>query len=71
MEETTMRCGSNACTKVTEVDGQYVFTSTINGNDGQVTYTAAEFAQFIADVKAGEYDDMHRRAREMTAPVIA
>lgn len=58
------KCGSGACVNVTEVDDSYVFTSTIENNDGAVSYTAGEVAGFLADVKAGLFDDLHRDARK-------
>lgn len=61
------RCGSNACVQVTEVDDRFVFTSTIEGNDGAVRYEPAEVADFIADVKAGSYDQLLSDARSRAA----
>lgn len=59
-------CASGACVNVTtgalarDVDGGMVpgveLTSTIEGNDGFVKYTNAEWAKFVADVKAGVWD---------------
>jgi hypothetical protein len=59
----TTRCNSGPCVFVTEAADGFAFTSTIPGNDGSVTYTAAETAEFLAEVKAGNFDDLHRRAR--------
>lgn len=52
------RCSSGACVDVKPVAGGFRFTSTIDGNDGAVTYTDAEVAQFFADVKAGNWDHL-------------
>jgi hypothetical protein len=48
---------------ITEVGDGFRLSSTIPGNDGSVTYTGAEVAQFLADVKAGAWDGLHRRVR--------
>ena len=62
---TTSRCTSGGCVRATETAaGEFVFTSTIPGNDGRVVYTATEVAQFLADIKAGLFDGLHRRARD-------
>jgi hypothetical protein len=58
------KCSSGACVNVTEVGDGYMFSSTISGNDGAVSYTAAETAEFLDDVKAGRFDDLHRDARK-------
>lgn len=63
------RCGSNACVEVAEVIGGFRFTSTIDGNGEGVTYTPEETANFLADVKAGKYDALHRDARERAESV--
>jgi hypothetical protein len=71
-QETTMqktwttRCASNACVEVVANDGgeTFTFTSNVDGNDGSVTYTAAEVSAFLADVKAGNFDSLHRQARD-------
>lgn len=57
-------CASDGCVQVQETPEGFQFTSTIDGNDGAVTYTADEVSAFLADVKAGKWDDMHQRARE-------
>jgi hypothetical protein len=61
------KCSHGGCVQVSDSDPGFTFTSTIDGNDGAVTYTAAETANFIADVKAGKFDDLHRAARERDA----
>jgi hypothetical protein len=58
------RCSSGACGEVTETEDGFRFASTAAGNDGELTLTPAEAAQFFSDVKAGHFDDMHRSARE-------
>lgn len=65
------RCASNACGEVTETAEGFEITSTTEGNDGKTVLTPDEFAQFIADVKAGGFDELHRHARERMQPVIA
>lgn len=53
------RCASGACVDV-KADGRggFTFTSTIDGNDGAVTYTRAEVETFLTDVKAGDWDHL-------------
>ncbi len=50
-------CANDACVAVdaTAADGSITLTSTIDGNDGAVTYTADEWAVFHADMVAGRY----------------
>ena len=56
--------GSGACGNSTCVDAKRLgpdaieFTSTIDGNDGAVTYTQGEVTQFFADVKNGKWDHL-------------
>lgn len=50
------RCASAACVTVTEHADGIDFTSTLGADKGRVTYTPAEVAQFLGDVKAGHYD---------------
>jgi hypothetical protein len=50
------RCGTGACVALTEHPDGVDFTSTLGFDKGRVTYTRAEVAQFIGDVKAGHYD---------------
>lgn len=59
----TTRCASGACVDVTSNPEGFAFTSTVPGNDGSVTYTGAELAEFLTEVKMGNFDDLHRRAR--------
>ena len=49
-------CGTDTCVDVKRHDGGVDLTSTIDGNDGCVTYTHAEWNQFVGDVKAGHWD---------------
>lgn len=58
----TTRCASGSCVEVTETDDGFAFTSTIEGNDGSVTYTAAEVADFLTQVRAGRLDELYFRA---------
>lgn len=60
------RCSSGACFLITEVDGKFVFTSTIEGNYGAVIYTADEVATFLKDVKDGKYEALLADARGET-----
>lgn len=50
------RCATSACVSVTEHADGIDFTSTLGADKGRVTYTPAEVAQFLGDVKAGHYD---------------
>jgi hypothetical protein len=59
----TTRCASGACIEVKETGDGFAFTSTVAGNDGSVTYTPAETAEFLTEVKMGNFDDLVRRAR--------
>lgn len=52
------RCGTNTCVDVKPDGDGFRFTSTIDGNDGAVTYTRGELARFFADVKAGKWDHL-------------
>lgn len=72
MEKTPGRCASGACVDITETGGEYFLaTSTIEGNDGSVLYTAAEMATFLSDVKAGKWDELHARARQLSEPKVS
>lgn len=49
-------CSNGTCVAVeVRADGVHV-TSTIDGNDGLVVFTADEWNSFIPDVKAGRWD---------------
>jgi transcriptional regulator with XRE-family HTH domain len=59
-------CGDNTCVQVDrDAADNYLFTSTISEGKGAVTYTPAEVAAFLADVKAGKWDTLHTQAREL------
>jgi Domain of unknown function (DUF397) len=49
-------CSSGACVDVTTTPDGVALTSTIDGNNGRVTYTADEWSTFMADVKSGAWD---------------
>jgi len=54
---TGSRCEANSCVDVkTTEDGGVIVFSTTPGVVDRVPYTAAEWAQFITDVKAGQWD---------------
>jgi hypothetical protein len=55
-------CGSGQCAEVNETAEGFTLTSTIDGNDGSVTYTPAEFAHFLRMVKAGDADALLAKA---------
>lgn len=71
MTERTGRCSATSCVAITEVGDGFRFSSTIPGNDGSVTYTGAEVAQFLTDVKAGVWDGLYRRVRGPQEPPTA
>lgn len=50
------RCGTDSCVDVKRHDDGVTLTSTIDGNDGTVTYTHAEWAAFVPAVKRGDWD---------------
>jgi predicted secreted Zn-dependent protease len=51
------KCESGACVKVAG-DGDYVFVANTDMPDGPISrYTRAEWRQFLAGVKLGEFDD--------------
>ena len=56
-------CANGGCVDIDEVDGGFLFTSTIEGNEGHVLYTPAETAAFLDAVKAGTWDHVHRAAK--------
>jgi hypothetical protein len=60
----THRCSSGACVEIQDTGDTFTFISTIEGNNGAVIYTPSEVADFLADVKAGKYDELHRDARQ-------
>lgn len=45
--------------------GGFVATSTIPGNDGKVFYDYLEIFHLFERIKAGHFDAVHERAREM------
>lgn len=51
-----IRCATGACVDAKRHDAGVTLTSTIDGNDGVVTYTQAEWDTFVGDVKAGHWD---------------
>ena len=51
-------CGTNACVDIKPNGHGFTFTSTIDGNNGSVTYTRDELTQFFGDVKAGNWDHL-------------
>ncbi len=57
------RCSANSCVHVEQVGESFVVTSTIEGNDGSVTFTAAEWAAFGEQVKDGKWDATFREAQ--------
>jgi len=50
------RCGTDTCVDVKRHDDGVTVTSTIEGNDGSVTFTQAEWNRFMADAKNGDWD---------------
>lgn len=49
-------CANSSCVDVKRHDGGVTLTSTIDGNDGTVTYTFDEWNTFVGNVKAGLWD---------------
>lgn len=49
-------CSTDQCVEVTDKGERVEFRSTISPARGMVSYDRAEVAQFVADVKAGRYD---------------
>jgi hypothetical protein len=62
----TTRCASGACVTVAETTEGFEFASTVTGNDGSVTYTPAEMAEFLTEVQMGNFDTLRDRARART-----
>jgi hypothetical protein len=50
------RCSHGGCVDVKRHDDGVTLTSTIDGNDGVITYTHTEWATFLTDAKAGRWD---------------
>ena len=50
------RCATGACVDAKRHDDGVTLTSTIEGNDGTVTYTHAEWTEFMSAVKRGDWD---------------
>lgn len=46
----------NACVEVAEADGQVKVRDSKNPDNGQIHLPAAAWQQFVAGVKAGEFD---------------
>jgi hypothetical protein len=51
-------CAHATCVDVKPNGAGFEFTSTIDGNDGSVTYTRDEVVQFFAEVKGGKWDHL-------------
>jgi hypothetical protein len=51
-------CDSGACIKVARDGGLVVFGNTARPNDPVIAYTTAEWKEFIAGVKLGDFDDI-------------
>lgn len=60
-------CPQGNCVDIERVGDNFLFISTVDGNEGSVTYTPAEVAQFLADVKAGKWDAVHAEAGRLAA----
>jgi hypothetical protein len=58
-------CASSHCVEVTPNGDGFDFTSTLGADKGRVTYTAAEVAAFLTDVKAGKWDAVQARAESL------
>lgn len=52
------KCGTNSCVDIKPNGHGFTFTSTIDGNNGSVTYTPDEVRVFFGDVKAGHWDHL-------------
>lgn len=57
MERGNGRCADAACVNAEKTADGVRVTSTIDGNDGAVDFTPAEWNTFIDEVKAGKWDD--------------
>jgi hypothetical protein len=66
-------CANDGCVRIEETAVGFAFTSTIDGNDGSVTYTPAEVVNFLNDARGAEGDSLLARARGRMAsdPVSA
>lgn len=67
----TRKCSHGGCVEIQDTGDTFTFVSTIEGNNGAVIYTPGEVADFLADVKAGKYDELHRDARERHSDQMA
>jgi len=50
-------CADSGCVEVARKDGLVAVRDSKDPGRGALSYTAAEWAAFIAGVKAGEFDD--------------
>lgn len=64
-------CPQGNCVDIERVQDNFLFTSTVAGNEESVTYTPAEVAQFLTDVKAGKWDAVHAEAGRLAAREVA
>lgn len=64
-------CPNGNCVDIEQTGDTFLFTSTIDGNEESVTYTATEVAQFLTDVKAGKWDAVHAEAGRLAAREVA
>ncbi len=63
------RSSTGACVQVRQVGDEFLVTSSVEGNDGAVTFDATEWAAFGKQVKDGLWDDMFQAA-EAIAPKV-
>jgi Domain of unknown function (DUF397) len=59
-----IQCGTNCCVDVKATGDGVNVTSTIDGNDGAVTFTNTEWNGFLDQVKRGEWDHTDSRTWE-------
>lgn len=52
----TIKCSHGGCVDVKRHDAGVTLTSTIAGNDGEVTYTQQEWNAFMRQVRDGDWD---------------
>lgn len=64
-------CSSGQCVQVDETAEGFTFTSTVEGNTGSVTYTPAELAEFLTQVKAGGADELLAKAEARAGLITA
>jgi hypothetical protein len=63
----TNPCSNGTCVDVEVTFEGFDFVSTLGADKGRVSYTPAEVAAFLTDVKAGKHDDLIELAKERTA----